>query len=355
MRKRWALLAVVVVAAGVTWKVARPGHAGAGARPVQPHVAHGRCTYGPAPEPPTLYPFPTIPAVPEGWPLPSCDPPGPTNTGVPAGTTLTALDADHVPVGATWDGIALYVHQDGATIEGYDIPGAVVIQASDVTLRDDRVTVTEDRFPTADGAVILVDYNHPGASGIVEDTEASGSNGKACGVVIGFSDFLLLRDNFHSCGDIVHPNGYNLIQDSWLHDTPDATGDDHNDALQITGGGDQHSSVNVTILHNKLENQEGEVSAIGLGPDQGDIRNVLIYGNILNGGGYSLYGGGASHGHHTTNTRIIDNRWMRLPQPGAYFAKGGASGPVAADDPDTLQGNVWDDTGQPAFPDHRGS
>jgi hypothetical protein len=61
-------------------------------------------------------------------PLSACGKPkpGPHNTGVPAGTTLT-------PSGS------IRVEQDGAIVEDLDIDGAITILADNVTIRRERV------------------------------------------------------------------------------------------------------------------------------------------------------------------------------------------------------------------------
>jgi hypothetical protein len=79
--------------------------------------------------------------------------------------------------------------------------------------------------------------------------------------------------------------------------------------------------------------------------------------NLLNGGGWTEYGGhdlSMTSGTQGQKIRITNNLFMRLPEPEAFFANGGYWGAVAHFDSTSpgkvWSGNVWDDTGAPVPP-----
>ena len=115
-----------------------------------------------------------------------------------------------------------------------------------------------------------------------------------------------------------------------------------NDGIQMTEGS------NVWIVHNMVSNPQDQTSCIQVGADQGPISNVVEEDNLVNGGGYSLYGGEGG-AYSVSNIKILNNRIMRLPEAGGFFTNGGFYGPVTAtnDAAITFLGNVWDDTGAP--------
>jgi hypothetical protein len=82
-----------------------------------------------------------------------------------------------------------------------------------------------------------------------------------------------------------------------------------------------------------------------LGADQGDVGDVLVQGNLLDGGGYALSGGAdGTSGHAISGVRLLDNRFGRKFSPTC-----GAYGPIAHQRAPqiTASGNRWADTGAP--------
>jgi hypothetical protein len=123
-----------------------------------------------------------------------------------------------------------------------------------------------------------------------------------------------------------------------LHD-PGGTGSaQHNDVIQST------NAIYVRILHNRLENQHTQTSCILLKADIGPISDVIVDGNLMNGGGYTFYWYDANY--KITNGKVTNNRFMRQ-QGGGFWPKGGYYGTQAfqATTMPSWSGNVWDDTG----------
>jgi hypothetical protein len=230
----------------------------------------------------------------------------------------------------------------GLVIDARDITGCISVQANNVTIKRTRV---RGGFCGTNQIQIV-----PGYSGIlIEDTEVDGMNQNAFAAGIGGTGFTCLRCNVHNVGQ-----GFNtgadyptVIQDSYVHDLYTCCGS-HNEDIYV---GDSYPAT-LTIRHNNLQNAAGQTSAISLFADFGPIQQVRVDNNLLNGGGYTLYGGSSCPKAYCTQTSSIvvtNNHFGRL-----FYANCGQYGPVTAFDPtrpgNVWSGNVWDDTGQPIAP-----
>ena len=191
--------------------------------------------------------------------------PDATNTGVPAGVTLT-------PSGS------LVITQAGAVISGLDIQGIVSIEAPNVTLENCRITSGNW------GVVIIAD----GVTGtVVQNCEINGlgtTGGDATGIS-GQGTFL--NNNIYNVENGFSIAGSNvLIQGNYVHDMH-ASGSPHYDAIQIDG-----NASNITITGNSLINNNGQTSAIMIDNGFGPISNVQVSNNLLVGGAYTVYSDG---------------------------------------------------------------
>ncbi len=186
---------------------------------------------------------------------------------MPAGTTLT-------PSGP------LVISTRGAVVDGLDVAGCVVVAASDVTIRNSRIRC--GHAPRG-----LAVRFAGGAQGlVVEDTEIDGLGTTTVG--IGWGGYTLRRVNIHGVSDGARFGHRVTIENSWIHDMV-RIGNLHPDAVQTT------SASNVVIRGNVLDPTHAASgsrhnAAIMLGSETGTraVRNVLIEGNLLGGGNYSL-------------------------------------------------------------------
>ncbi|GAA3241489.1 hypothetical protein ACFO1B_07905 [Dactylosporangium siamense] len=222
---------------------------------------------------------------------------------------------------------------DGTIIDGKDIAGHLEIRARNVTIRNSRIRVANVQ------AVTIVDDD---ARLRIEDTEIDGQGQDASrgGIaLIGRTGFSLLRVNAHGSGDILRIDGWGEVQDSWLHDPNGVGGEQHNDVIQST------NAVHIRILHNRLENQHTQTSCILLKADLGSISDVVVDGNLMNGGGYSFYWYDANY--KITNGKVTNNTFMRQ-SGGGYWPKGGYYGTQALQASTLPQwsNNTWNDSGQ---------
>lgn len=237
----------------------------------------------------------------------SCGYPDATNTGVPVGTNLTVFPGD------------LDATTPGATYSALDIQGCVDINAANVTIQNSRITCAR-----VSSSVKVFSGNVT-----IQDTEIDGDEG--AGNCVGSNDFTLIRVNLHNCLDGVRANGNVIIQDSYIHALHRVEGG-HHDTIQTTQGS------NITIEHNTLfpfYNNDPMNAAYIAGEDQGDISDVLVHNNLLNGGNFTLYiAVGMVNATYTNNVFGRDHRF----------------GPVSGNDALVGPTNVYFDTGEPVVP-----
>ena len=232
--------------------------------------------------------------------------PGPTNTGVPAGTTLRASGS-------------VRVETDGAVVEDLDISGTITVLADNVTIRRVRIR-TGDYYP--------IRYFDNGNVGLlVEDSEIIGTSGNVTSA-IAFGNYTARRLNVHGMADGLKADENVLIEDCWIHDLSNGAGE-HNDGVQSTGG------RGVTIRHNAISGASN--ACVQTGDENAATEDLTIECNWLSGGGYTLNirGTGATR---PRNTKVLNNR----------FGRDHGYGPWTIDDPNpTISGNVYDDNGEP--------
>ncbi len=227
-----------------------------------------------------------------------------TNTGVPAGTTLTNSGS-------------ITINTDGAIIQDLNISGQIVVNADNVTIRRVRVT-SGDYYP--------IDYtNHTGL--LIEDSEVIGlSSNVTAG--LSFDNYTARRVYLTGAADGFKANANVLIEDCYVNQL--AIGQDtHNDGVQTTGGS------NVTLRHNtfKLGDQSGVSAVVQAGNEWGDNTDWVIENNLMDGGGWTIN----ASGNRNINFQILNNRFTRRAGYGVGYVQGS-----------TWSGNIYDDDGSAA-------
>ncbi|MEH2475595.1 hypothetical protein V1281_003230 [Nitrobacteraceae bacterium AZCC 2161] len=190
-----------------------------------------------------------------GWP-------DATNTGLPPGVTLT-------PSGN------LVITQAGTVISGLNITGTVTIEAPNVTLENCKIT---------SGGFFLVNIKQGVTGAVVQNCEinglgTSGSDG-SCGIN-GQGTFL--NNNIYNVENGINLTGSSVIQGNYIHGLSSG-GAPHYDGIQIEGG-----VSNITIQHNTVINDKGQVSAIMIDNDYGAVSNIKVDNNLLSGGDFTVY------------------------------------------------------------------
>ncbi|MGC5616769.1 right-handed parallel beta-helix repeat-containing protein [Georgenia sp. Z1491] len=207
-----------------------------------------------------------VDAEPEIPPPTRADFPDETTTGVPEGIELEESGS-------------LTIDEDGAVVEGLEITGTVTVEADDVTIRNTRILNT-GHFPIRVSG---------GSNLVVEDSEIDGQ-GRA-DAAVAFSSYTLRRVHIHNVAEGPRIAGSNVtIEDSLIHQLVQV-GDNHTDVIQVVSGS------GIVIRGNALEVYNPEQDVLGnaafmFGEDDGPVTDCLVEGNYLNGGNYTVNGGG---------------------------------------------------------------
>ncbi|MEV0562036.1 hypothetical protein [Dactylosporangium sp. NPDC050588] len=195
--------------------------------------------------------------------------PGPDNTGVPAGTTLTPYTGPYA------------ITQENTVIDGKILTDCVEIKAKNVTIKRSKINCKNKG-----GMIIRVfDELVPDASLLVEDTEITG-DGEGLGV--GFGHYTLRRVNMHNLNEGPRVSDGAVIEDSWIHGLVFTDEKDHQDILQTTGG------TGMIVRHNTLEafnpaTNDPFNAGFQLGSETAPkLSDLLVENNLFSGGNYTV-------------------------------------------------------------------
>lgn len=261
-------------------------------------------------------------------PPPSSGFPDASNTGVPAGTTLTAYSG---PSNISTPNTVI----DGKTM------GCISVSAPGVVIKNSKINCRNDY------AVYVDDRNSTSTLLTIQDTEIDCGN--TSGTAISEADFTARRVNIHGCENGLDVNQNVLIEDSYIHDLYN-TGSSHTDGIQFGTGhwdGSGYSCkggcvLNFTIRHNTIYGMGSDgsfgTSAI-IDHSFGANTNILIDNNLLAGGAATLY---CSIGFKGTNYKVTNNHFSTKFKStvGFYF-------PTSDCADQDQSGNVIHETGQP--------
>lgn len=242
--------------------------------------------------------------------------PNATNTGVPAGTTLTNYTGPNIITAA------------GTIIDSKRITSGLDIQANNVTIRNCLFEVNSAFF------IVLSNNGNTGL--VIQDTEFNGMNNTSGDSAIGGDNFSVIRCHIHGVVDGIKAGSNTVVRDSYIHDLAVFSGS-HNDGIQCLG------TTSLQIIHNTIISPDGATSAIILSTGSADnMRNVLINDNLLGGGAFTVYGGyqeGADQLSKVSNIQITNNVFTTQ-----VFPNSGAFGPLTSVSPPVVvTGNTWYD------------
>jgi len=249
--------------------------------------------------------------------------PGPTNTGVPAGTSLTDYTGPCAITSAN------------TVIDGKTVNCSLAIRAAGVTIKNSKVNGT-----------VILDTDLPGSSAwslTIQDSEVDGGAQQLSAV--GWGNLTVIRSNIHGGQTSVQceENSVScLVQDSYLHGQylP-------NDQPWHLGGFLSDGGRNITLRHNFIVcdqpvNSVGEgcTGDVNLIPNFAPINGALIERNLFGanvGSSYCTYGGEKSTSPTPNSFNVVykDNVFQR-----GSNTKCGAFGPVT-DFRVTNTGNQW--------------
>jgi cell division septation protein DedD len=283
-----------------------------------------RTTSPPTPSPtPTPSPAPAPTPTPTPTPLPTGFPDA-SNTGVPAGTTLTAYTGPST------------ISTPGAVIDSKAM-GCIRVTVPGVIIRRSKISCANDY------AVYSGDGDYSGAPVLIEDSEIDCES--TGGTALGEANVTARRLNIHGCengGDI---NQTFDVQDSYIHDLFQSASA-HPDGFQFASGHFENGvlksgSRDVTIRHNTIyaTRDDGTIGNASIISNRGGDRNILIQGNLFAGGGYTIY---CEQGATGSNYRVLDNAFSRR-----FSLKVGFYGPSTDCSDETQSGNYIYETGEP--------
>jgi hypothetical protein len=263
--------------------------------------------------------------------------PGPNNTGVPAGTQLTA-----------------YSGPCTVTKNGFEVTGKTIncdpflIRAQDVVIRKSLIKGT------------LTTTEASNYSFTLEDSEVAA--GMWQGPAVLSTNMTIRRSDIHGGATAVTCADNCDIRDSWLHGQliPDGV-DWHLGGFLANDTGDGGRS-NVTLIHNtivcdaKTNSAGGGCSGnVNLFPDFGPVSGITIRNNLLGASpdiSYCIYGGATAGKAHTSGVRdiVIENNVFQRGRNG----KCGGYGPVTSFNSDLpgnrWKNNTWQGDGKPVAP-----
>lgn len=259
--------------------------------------------------------------------------PDASTTGVPAGTTLTQYTGPFT------------ISTAGTVIDGKTITSCIGINATDVTIRNSRITAD------CGYVVYAQDKGSASPSLTLEDTEiqCTGLHNTA----VGEANITMRRVKIHGCENGGDVNRDWDVRDSYVYDVDNRDGA-HADGFQMGAGHFEGSTLvagvkNITFVHNTIfsvdSSGNGGTSAIisnrltggnPAGPDQ----NMLIQGNLMGGGAFTLYC--EQDGAHYVNGQVTGNAFTTR-----FYPKGGAFGFSTDCGDETQSGNYVYETGQP--------
>jgi hypothetical protein len=252
--------------------------------------------------------------------------PGPSNTGVPAGTALTVHNGD------------LHITKAGTVLDAQDIRGFVFIEAANVSIKRSIIR----GGPVNSGNIGLVnDTGGKGTNFVLSDSELTPANPSVYVDGIKGSNYTMTRVDIHGTvdGAKVFEGGNVTIQNSWLHDTiyyasdpNQGGGHSHNDGVQVLSGG------NIRIIGNTITGANNAGMQVTQG--QGAVSGLLFSGNWADGGGCTI-NVAPNPLASISGVTLTNNRFGRATRNPNCPMIATTSSHISA------SGNVWDDNGKP--------
>ena len=252
--------------------------------------------------------------------------PDASNTGVPAGTTLTPYTGSST------------ISKANTVIQGKTL-GCIRVTAPGVVIRNSKISCGN----SATDVVGSFDGDYTGTPLLLEDVEIDCQN--TPGTAVGDALVTVRRADIHGCENGFDMNQNITVEDSYIHDLYNSA-EAHTDGIQLAYGGHLvngapvQGALNITIRHNTIYGvgADGSLGTSAIISNGGDT-NILIQDNLLAGGAYALYCDG---GTAAKNYRVIGNHFSRKfsPKVGAYGPSNGCANVVQSD-------NVYQETGAP--------
>lgn len=271
--------------------------------------------------------------------------PGAGNVGVPSNVNLTASGS-------------ITISTPGAVIQGLDITGAVTVAASNVTIKDVRITTSGGNGATG----IFINNGATGTT--IEDStiRGAGTNSPSSIESAVWNHYdnpstTALRDYFYNCADCWE--GAGTISDSYMIVNGQFSGAHYEDIYAC--------GTSITANHDTLLNPQPQTATV-FGDTICGSNNFTVTNSLLAGGGFLLYPAANSSSVGSNTMNVSGNRFARCltkpvydPSSGGTTCAGGSdshgyypNGGFFETDAytycpptknQTWTGNVWDDNG----------
>lgn len=288
--------------------------------------------------------------------------PGPANTGVPAGVTLTRHDGNLV-IDAAW----LSAHPTGlpagagaGVIDAQDIYGTVRIKVPNVTLKRSRVRGAQTQPAVGDWvALVYVTVGTSAldqrASVVIEDCEVAPTYPSASSTGIYGQNFTARRNDVHHTVDGFGVHWFTRLEGNWVHDLTffdrdtSHTNGTHNDCVQLHNvsdgpvGGKGGQNVIIGNFFEAFTAQDAGTPSTqattqwavpGRGWDHQAMSAFMVNSNFKNtvtdnwveGGYYPVNAGDGANAGGDLGT-WLRNQFdrMRTDDPGSFYGNGTGS------------------------------
>jgi hypothetical protein len=266
---------------------------------------------------------PTTPVTPNGttncFASPhSCGFPDSTNSGVPAGTALTASGS-------------LNVTTAGTVISGKNVTGTINVLANNVTIENTKVTqnTTCGTVSTCGNYAIRINEGVNGT--IIRHVETASVPGDTCEHDIRNTGGTLTIESayLHACDSNVYAVGPTTLKNSYGLGAL-AISEDHVENIYF-------NETSFTAIHDTLLNPIEQTAVIfgnsGGGTDVTNCSNKLtLLESLIAGGGYTIYPCAHAAQAGTSSFRAEGNHFARCVSAEGYNADGGTHPCVGGSD-----------------------
>lgn len=285
----------------------------------------------------------------------ACGYPDATNTGVPAGTTLT-------PSGSITASTA------GEVINAKDVTGNIEIDANNVTVENTRVTLNSGSCgPTTSCGNSEIRINEGVTGTVIKDSELRTASGITCEHDIrntSSGTVQIIGDYLHGCDSNLYNVGNATMTDTYGLSKIDIS-NDHVENIYF-------DDSTMTVEHSTLFNPVEQTAVVfgnsngGSGDNNACKNHLTVDNSLFAGGGFTLYPCAHASTAGSSNTSVTNTHFARCVTTPVYHSNGGNTtcqgGPdsngyypgsgnygVAAyffSKATTWTGNTWDDNGQ---------
>jgi hypothetical protein len=244
--------------------------------------------------------------------------PGPGNTGVPAGVSLTPYSG------------SCTISVPNTVIDAKLVNCALDIEAPGVTIQDSNII----------GQV----HNNSSGALLIKSTEINGGNDQS--ETVGGDDITILGSNLYGDQHEFHCGSNCTVENSWLHDNYNFGPSGHQNGFLSNGGS------NFVIRHNSVYCVGGCTGDISFIPDD-DINNATVDKNLLVATQYAAFCLYPSSDHPAkpgivSGMVVTDNVFQRgangkCAYYGPVYGWDTSNQPSADGYGNVWSGNMWDD------------